>query len=98
MTSPYLTVDETALNLRCDQRVFPPFDASHGTPHPMLWRKVTITTQQGAAVFEQTDYGHPGRLNVWVSRGIDQPLLPRLEQLRGLVDATEAYLERVGPA
>ena len=46
------------VSARCEQRVFPPYDALHGTPNAMLWRKVTIETPRGSAAFEQTDYGH----------------------------------------
>ena len=62
------------LRVECEQRVYPPYDAFHGTPSAMLWRRLTIETPQGRATFEQTDYGHPGRLNPWEPRGIASPL------------------------
>jgi hypothetical protein len=80
------------LSLRCEQRVYPAYDPLHATPDPMLWRRVIIETAQGEAEFEQTDYGHPGRLNVWMSRGVAPALLPRLAQLQALVAAAEALL------
>jgi hypothetical protein len=83
----------TVLNVRCQERTFPPYDAFHSTPSPMLWRRVTIETPQGTAVFEQTDYGHPGRLNPWEPRGIATLVLPKLAQLRAAVEALGALLQ-----
>ena len=80
------------LSIRCEQRVYPPYDPIHATPDAMLWRRVIIETPQGEAEFEQTDYGHPGRLNVWMSRGVAPALLPKLAQLQALVSSIEALL------
>ncbi len=82
----------TTLRIECEQRTYPPHDAFHGTPSAMLWRLVRIETAQGRAAFEQTDYGHPGRLNPWEPRGIAAPLLPKLAQLRALAEAAAALL------
>ena len=83
----------SVLNVSCEQRVFPPHDSFHGTPSPMLWRKVTIETKQGTAAFEQTDYGHPGKLNPWDPRGIATPLVPKLAQLRAVAEACWELIE-----
>ena len=88
MTQP--TTDSMTINAGLEQRVFPPHDGFHGTPHAMLWRRVTLTTPQGTAAFEQTDYGHPGRLNPWEPRGVASPLTPRLAELRGVAEALGA--------
>ena len=86
------TVTETAVvRARCEQRVYPPYDDFHGTPSPMLWRRVSIDTQRGSAAFEQTDYGHPGRLNGWEPRGIAPGLAPKLAQLRAVAVAMAAF-------
>lgn len=77
----------TIVNVRCEQRVYPPYDDLHGTPHAMLRRVVTIETPQGKATFEQTDYGHPGKLNPWEPRGVATPLASKLGQLTALADA-----------
>jgi len=77
----------TVLSISCEQRVYPPYDDFHSTPNAMLWRRATIVTSQGQAVFEQTDYGHPGRLNDWDPRGIAGALAPKLPQLRAALDA-----------
>jgi len=72
---------------RFEQRTYPPYDPFHGTNQAMLWRRVTIETASGTAAFEQTDYGHAGRLNPWETRGIAPALLPRLAQLRSVAEA-----------
>jgi hypothetical protein len=83
----------TVLSVGLEQRTYPPYDAFHGTNAPMLWRRVTITTPVGVAVFEQTDYGHPGRLNPWEPRGIPAPLVGKTERLRALAEAAAAVLD-----
>jgi hypothetical protein len=82
-------VSETAVvaSARFEQRVYPPYDDFHGTPQAMLWRRVTIETRRGSAAFEQTDYGHPGRLNAWEPRGVAPSLASRLAQLRAVAEA-----------
>ena len=79
----------TTITASFEQRVYPPYDALHGTPHAMLWRRVTITTPRGTAAFEQSDYGHPGRLNPWEPRGVAAGLAPRLAELRRVAEALE---------
>jgi hypothetical protein len=76
--------------VHCEQRVYPPYDHLHGTPHAMLLRRVTIETPQGKAVFEQTDYGHPGRLNPWEPRGVATALTSKLAQLVAVADSVTA--------
>src|SRR5688572_18636436 len=80
------------LSILIEQRTYPPYDAYHSTPSAMLWRRATITTPSGQAVFEQTDYGHPGRLNDWDPRGIAPSLAPKLAQLKATLDAVTAFL------
>jgi hypothetical protein len=80
------------LHIDCVERTFPPYDAFHGTPSPMFWRRITLSTSQGDATFEQSDYGHPGRLNPWEPRGIATPLLPKVARLHDAVDAIAALL------
>jgi hypothetical protein len=81
----------TIISVTCEQRVYPPYDAMHGTPHAMLLRRVSITTPRGKAAFEQTDYGHPGRLNTWEPRGVAVSLAPRLAELAALAEAVCAF-------
>lgn len=86
------TVSETGVvaRARFEQKVFPPYDDFHGTPNAMLWRRVSIDTRRGSAAFEQTDYGHPGRLNPWEPRGVAPGLAPSLAQLRAVAEALAA--------
>ena len=79
----------TAFAIKLEQRVFPPYDDFHATPSPMLWRRVTFETPRGTATFEQTDYGHPGRLNDWEPRGIASTLVSKLVQLNATLVALE---------
>jgi len=89
-----MTVDTemTTVLVRCQARTFPPYDAFHGTPHAMQWRKVTIETSKGTAAFEQSDYGHPGRWTAWEPRGVHVSLTPRLAELRALAEAAATLL------
>jgi hypothetical protein len=75
------------INASMEQRTYPPYDALHGTPHAMLLRRVTITTPGGTAAFEQTDYGHPGKLNPWEPRGVASSLTGRLAELRSVAES-----------
>jgi hypothetical protein len=79
-------------SVRAEQRSYAAYDAFHGTNSPMLWRQVTITTPTGIAVFEQTDYGHPGRLNPWQHRGIPVSLQARADELEAVADRVAALL------
>lgn len=92
MMSAEMPSEVTVISVRCERRMFPPYDDFHGTPSPMLWRKVTIDGPEGSASLEQTDYGHPGRLNTWEPRGIASPLLPKLARLRAAAEAVAALL------
>ncbi|HEU0073051.1 MAG TPA: hypothetical protein VFS30_03500 [Dehalococcoidia bacterium] len=87
--------DQTAevMSARWEQRVYPPYDALHGTPDAMLWRKVTVETPRGSTAFEQTDYGHPGRLNPWEPRGVASGLTAKLSQLQAVAEALAALQE-----
>lgn len=81
------------ISARCEQRTYPPYDDFHATPSPMFWRRVTIETARGSAAFEQTDYGHPGRLNDWEPRGVAPALTSRLAQLRAIAEALGGALD-----
>jgi hypothetical protein len=82
----------TLIELSVIEERYPRYDPSHGTPDPMVRRLATITTAEGVARFEQTDYGHPGRFNPWDARGIDARLQPRAEALRELCVASTRLL------
>ena len=84
--------DEPAVRVTMTEEHLPRYDASHGTPDPMVRRVMTIRLPKGAATFEQTDYGHPGRFNDWAPRGIDAALQPRTGELGALCEAVGALL------
>ena len=92
MTSAQPDAPATILSLKCEEKTYPPYDHLHGTPNPMYLRRLTIETARGTAVFEQTDYGHPGKLNPWDPRGIASPLQPKTAQLRAICDAVSSLL------
>lgn len=88
------TVTEAiTLDVHAEQRTYPPYHDFHGTNWPMLWRRVTIDTSAGRAAFEQTDYGHPGRLNPWWPRGVPSGLTGRMAQLQALAESIGAMLD-----
>jgi hypothetical protein len=87
MTSPFSDEPLRVVRVECEQRTFPPYDAFHGTPAPMLWRRLTVETPKGAAVFEQSDYGHPGRMNPWEPRDVAPSLLQSLPELSAIAEA-----------
>jgi hypothetical protein len=80
------------VSVQLEERTYPPYDPFHGTNAPMLWRLVTIKTPKGTGVFEQTDYGHPGRLNPWQDRDIDVALQPQTVQLRAVAESVSALV------
>jgi hypothetical protein len=82
-----------SVSLRLEERTYPPYDAFHGTNWPMRWRRLSIETATGTARFEQTDYGHPGRLNPWEPREVPVPLVGKTPQLLALAEAAGALLE-----
>jgi hypothetical protein len=82
----------TSLELTVTEERFPPYDPAHGTNEPMLRRLLEVRLGSGSARFEQTDYGHAGRLNPWEPRGIDTRVQPRTNDLRALCDAITPLL------
>ena len=80
------------VSIAVTEQHFPRYDAAHGTPDPMVRRLLTISLPAGAARFEQTDYGHPGRFNTWEPRGMDAALQPRTPELLALCAAVTPLL------
>lgn len=81
------------VTIKLHEETLPPHDPSHGTGHAMLRRTLEIELPQGKARWEQTDYGHPGRLNPWDPRQIDARLQAKTAQLLAVADAISALLE-----
>jgi hypothetical protein len=80
------------LTVRITQRVLPPHDPLHGTPHPVVERLVTFETPRGTALVDQTDYGHPGRFNPAHARTIPPALQPKTPQLLEAAERLTALL------
>ena len=78
--------------IRFREETLPASDPSHGTPHAVVRRRLDFELPQGAARWEQSDYGHPGRFNPWDPRGIDARLQPKTAQLQALADGIVALL------
>jgi len=87
-----MSIDPGEVELSVRESRFPPYDAAHGTPDPMVQRTLVLRLPDGTARFEQTDYGHPGRFNAWSPRGIDARLQPRTDALLRLCEAVSALL------
>lgn len=81
-----------AITITVSEELLPRYDASHGTPDPMVRRLAIIHTPMGETTLEQTDYGHPGRFNAWEPRGIPPALQPRTEELRVLCQSLSTFL------
>jgi hypothetical protein len=92
-TEEVMADPKTVLELTVTEERFPAYDPAHGTPDPMLRRLIELKLPHGSARFEQTDYGHAGRLNPWDARGIDARLQARTAALKALCDAITPLLE-----
>jgi hypothetical protein len=78
--------------IRLTEQRYPRYDPAHGTPDEMVRRTIAVQLSEGAARFEQTDYGHPGRFNPWAVRGIDPALQARTEELLAVCEAISRLL------
>jgi hypothetical protein len=81
------------LQVRIEQRVYPPHDALHGTPHAVTQRVYTFGFPEGEAEIDQTDYGHPGRFNPCHARRIPAPLQPRTGQILAAAEVLAVLLD-----
>jgi len=80
------------IQVRLTQRVFPPHDPLHGTPHPVVRRIYLFGLPEGEAEVDQTDYGHPGRFNPCHAQRIPLPLQARTNQILAAAEALAALL------
>jgi hypothetical protein len=78
--------------VRVTEEVLPPFHPVHGTPHAVVRRRFTFELPQGVAEVEQTDYGHPGRLNPCTPRRIAPALQSRTESILAAAEALARLL------
>ncbi len=57
------STQQPALDVKITQIVLPAGDGSHGTPDAVLKRTFLFNFAEGQAQVDQTDYGHPGKMN-----------------------------------
>ena len=76
-----------AINVSVQQERLPAQHPSHGTPDPMVRRWIVIELPAGRVEVEQTDYGHPGRLNPPQFRRLPSALAPQTTHIEALVTA-----------
>ena len=86
------TQEQAALQVTITREVLPPGHASHGTPDPVLKRVFRFTFPEGEAQIDQTDYGHPGRMNPCYPQRIPPRLQPKTNQLLAAAEALAALL------
>ncbi len=77
----------TALEISITQEVLPAGHGSHGTPDPVLKRIIRFRFPEGEAQVDQTDYGHPGRMNPCYPQQIPPRLQPRTSQILAAAEA-----------
>ena len=81
----------TALDVRITQEILPAGHGSHGTPDPVLKRVFYFRFPDGEAQVDQTDYGHPGRMNPCYPQRIP----PRLQPKTSIILAAAEALARL---
>ena len=69
------------------QEIFPAGHGSHGTPDAMLKRVFRFTLPEGEAQVDQTDYGHPGRMNPCYPQVIPMRMAPKTPKILAAAQA-----------
>lgn len=82
----------TKIQVSVTEEVFPAGHGSHGTPDPVLKRIFRFSLPGGEAQVDQTDYGHPGRMNPCYPQVIPSRLQPRTNQILAAAEALAALL------
>jgi len=82
----------TSLDIRIRQQVLPSGDASHGTPDPVLKRSFFFAFPEGEAQVDQTDYGHPGKMNPCYPQVIPTRLAAKTQAILAAAEALAALL------
>lgn len=81
-----------SLEVSITQEVLPAGDAAHGTPDPVLKRVFRLKFPEAEAQVDQTDYGHPGRMNPCYPQRIPPRLQPKTGQILAAAEALAALL------
>jgi hypothetical protein len=82
----------TSLDIKISQQVLPAGDASHGTPDPVLKRTYVFNFPEGQAQVDQTDYGHPGKLNPCYPQVIPTRLQSKTQVILAAAEALSKLL------
>lgn len=82
----------TRIEVSVTEEVFPAGHGSHGTPDPVLKRVFRFTLPAGEAQVDQTDYGHPGRMNPCYPQVIPSRLQTKTAQILAAAEALAALL------
>jgi hypothetical protein len=81
-----------SLDVKITQVVLPAGDGSHGTPDPVLKRTFVFDLADGQAQVDQTDYGHPGKMNPCYPQVIPMRLAPKTQNILAAAEALAALL------
>jgi hypothetical protein len=71
----------TGFQVSVSQEILPAGHGSHGTPDPVVKRVFRFTLPEGEAQVDQTDYGHPGRMNPPYPQVIPVRLAPKTPKI-----------------
>lgn len=77
----------TGAQVSITQEIYPAGHGSHGTPDPMLKRVFRFTLPEGEAQVDQTDYGHPGRMNPCYPQVIPMRMAPKTPKILAAAQA-----------
>ena len=82
----------TGFQVCVTQEILPAGHGSHGTPDPVLKRVFRFAFPEAEAQIDQTDYGHPGRMNPCYPQKIPPRLQPRTSQILAAAEALAQLL------
>jgi hypothetical protein len=77
----------SGLQVSVTQEIFPAGHGSHGTPDPVLKRVIKFSFPEGEAQVDQTDYGHPGKMNPCYPQVIPTRLQAKTQQIVAAAEA-----------
>ena len=84
-TDSVSNIESVLVNVSLVQEVLPAHHRLHGTPDPVVRRRMTVEVGASRAALEQTDYGHPGRFNPPQVRVLSATLADREAQFKALI-------------
>jgi hypothetical protein len=81
-----------SLDVKISQVILPAGDGSHGTPDPVLKRTFMFSFSDGEAQVDQTDYGHPGKMNPCYPQVIPMRMAAKTQQILAAAEALAVLL------